>query len=100
MTQLPVPVHVGAEPPEVWDDIEARQREYGEDAAPSLQAQRRPAVASAALDWGALGFEPRWVTFYSADCAAALQPSIFAGHGAMNSTASAAVPRAAARSRS
>jgi hypothetical protein len=34
MTQLPVPVHVGSEPPASWDDIEARQTEYGEDASP------------------------------------------------------------------
>ena len=82
MTQLPVPVHVGSEPPESWDDIEARQREFGKDASPWLQEKRRPAVARADLDWSALGFEPRWVGFDTADCAAALQPSTFAGHGA------------------
>jgi hypothetical protein len=82
MTQLPIPVHVGSEPPESWDDVEARQREFGEDAAPRLQKQRRPTVARATLDWSALGFEPRWLGFDTADCVAALQPSIFAGHGA------------------
>ena len=79
MTQLPIPVHVGSEPPGSWDDIEARQRGFGEDASPWLQRKRRPAVARAGLDWGALGFEPRWVGFDAADCAAALQPSTFAG---------------------
>jgi hypothetical protein len=81
MTQLPIPVHVGSEPPESWDDIEARQRESGEDAAPSLQEQRRPAIAEATLDWSALGFEPRWIGFDTGDCAAALQPVTFARHG-------------------
>jgi hypothetical protein len=67
MTQLPTPVHVGSEPPTYWDDIEARQREFGDEASPWLQKKRRPAVASATLDWGALGFEPRWVGFDTAD---------------------------------
>src|SRR6516162_1331259 len=82
MKQLPIPVHVGSEPPESWDDVEARQREFGEDASPRLQEQRRPTVARPTLDWSALGFEPRWVGFDTPDCVAALQPSIFAGHGA------------------
>jgi hypothetical protein len=82
MTQLPIPVHLGSEPPSSWDDIEVRQREYGDEASPWLQKQRRPAVASPSLDWEALGFEPRWVGFDTADCAAALQPSLYAGHGA------------------
>jgi hypothetical protein len=82
MTQLPIPVHVGSEPPAWWDDIEARQREFGDEASPWLQKRRRPTVASATLDWGALGFEPRWVGFDTADCVVALQPSIFSGQGA------------------
>lgn len=82
MTQLPIPVHVGSEPPAWWDDIEARQREFGDEASPWLEKKRRPTVASATLDWGALGFEPRWVGFDTADCVAALQPSIFSGQGA------------------
>jgi hypothetical protein len=73
---------VGSEPPDHWDDIEARQKQYGEDAAPWLQKQRRPAVANPTLDWGALGVEPRWVGFDTADCAVALQPSIYSGQGA------------------
>lgn len=82
MSQLPIPVHVGSEPPASWDDIEARQKELGEDAAPWLQKQRRPALARPDLDWDGLGFEPRWVGFDTADCAAALQPNIYSGHGA------------------
>lgn len=82
MTQLPIPVHVGSEPPSFWDDIEARQKEYGEEASSWLQEKRRPAVASPDLDWRSLGFEPRWIDSETADCAAALQPSVFSGHGA------------------
>ncbi|AJQ92005.1 hypothetical protein [Propionibacterium freudenreichii] len=82
MTQLPMPVHVGSEPPEHWDDIEARQQQYGDDAAPYLRDKQRPSIARPDIDWGALGFEPRWVGFDAADCAAALQPSIFSGQGA------------------
>lgn len=82
MTQLPISVHVGSEPPEHWDDIEARQQQYGDDAAPYLRDKRRPSIARPDIDWGALGFEPRWVSFDAADCAAALQPSILSGQGA------------------
>lgn len=82
MSQLPIPVHVGSEPPASRDDIEARQKEFGGDASPWLLKQRRPALAGAALDWSVLGFEPRWLGFDTADCVAALQPSIYSGHGA------------------
>lgn len=82
MMQISIPVHVGFEPPAHWDDIEDRQRQYGEDAAPLLQNQRRPAIAKPDLEWDRLGFEPRWVGFDTVDCAAALQPSIYSGQGA------------------
>lgn len=82
MSQLPIPVHVGSEPPTSWDDTEARQKELGEDAAPWLQRQRRPALARPELDWDGLGFEPRWVGFDTAGCAATLEPSIYSGQGA------------------
>lgn len=82
MTQLPIPVQVGSEAPEQWDETEDLQRQYGENAAPYLRDKRRPAVASPDLDWSVLGFEPRWVGFDTADCAVALQPSDFAGQGA------------------
>lgn len=82
MTQLPIPVHVGSEPPEHWDDIEARQQQYGDDAAPYLRDKRRPSIAKPGIDWAVLGFEPRWMGFDAADCAVALQPNIFSGQGA------------------
>lgn len=82
MNQLPIPVLIGSEPPEHWDDIEARQRQFEEEAAPWLQQQLRPAIAKPDLDWSALGFEPRWVGSDTADCAVALDPSTFSGQGA------------------
>ena len=82
MTQLPIPIHVGSEPPSSWDDIESRQKESGQESSVWLGTAARPAVAGTTIDWGSNGFEPRWVGFDAADCVAALQPSIFAGHGA------------------
>lgn len=82
MTQIPIPVHVGSEPPAHWDEIEANQLRLGDEASDWLRKKRRPGVADASLDWSALGFQPRWVGFDTADCAAALQPSIFSGQGA------------------
>lgn len=82
MTQLPIPVHVGSESPQQWNDIETRQRQNGDEAGSWLRDKRRPSVANPSLDWDALGFEPRWLSSDTADCAAALDPSIFSGHGA------------------
>lgn len=81
MTQLPIPVHVGSQPPDHWDDIEALHQ-LGADAPPALRNNLRPSIAQPDLKWAALGFEPRWVGFDTADCAVALQPSIFTTHGA------------------
>src|SRR6188472_3498963 len=49
---LAIPVHVGSEPYAYWDDIEARQEQHGDDAAPSLRNARRPPLAEPGLDWG------------------------------------------------
>lgn len=82
MTQLPIPVQVGSQPLDHWDHIEARQQQLGDDAAQHLRDKRRPSIAQPDLEWAALGFEPRWVGFDTADCAAALQPSAFSSQGA------------------
>lgn len=58
MTQLPIPVHVGSQSPEHWDDIEARQRQHGDDAAPYLRDKRRPSIAKPDIDWGAHRAQP------------------------------------------
>ena len=82
MTQQPIPVQLGCETPATWDDIEKRQLEHGEHASPWLLDKRRPALAHHDVDWAARGLEPRWVGFDTADCAAALAPSIYHGEGA------------------
>ena len=82
MTQLPVPVQIGSESPEYWDDLEARQKESGEAGGTWLLDQRRPTIARPDLDWRVSGFEPRWVGSDTADCAAALDPSVFSSQGA------------------
>lgn len=82
MTHIPIPVHVGSEPPAHWDDVEERQQLYKEEASQHLLDMRRPALARPELDWDSLGFEPRWVGFDTADCVVALQPGIFSGQGA------------------
>ncbi|TNM37702.1 hypothetical protein FHP29_18135 [Nocardioides albidus] len=79
---MSIPVHVGTNPPSHWDEIEANQQRLGEEASDWLREQRRPSAASGDLDWGGLGFEPRWVGFDAADCVAALDPSVYAGKGA------------------
>lgn len=81
MTQLPIPVHVGSETPDRWDETEALQREMGDEAGPYLRNQRRPSVADPDLDWAGLGFEPRRIGSDTADCAAALHPASFSGPG-------------------
>ncbi|WP_336652115.1 MULTISPECIES: hypothetical protein [unclassified Leucobacter] len=82
MIQLPVPVQVGSRPAAEWSEIEAKQRELGDSAAPYLREQRRPRIAETQLDWATFGLEPRWIGHDTADCSAALQPSIFHNQGA------------------
>jgi hypothetical protein len=79
---IQIPVHVGTKSPNHWEDVEARQQEFGEEASPWLKNQRRPELADAAFPWHDLGFDPCWVGHESVGCAAALEPSIFTGHGA------------------
>ena len=86
MTQLPIPVTSGRAT-RVWDDIEARQR--GSERTHTLAAEETsPGGRRAGLDW-VPWLEPRWVRFDTADCAAALQPSTFAGQDDDEFTASA-----------
>lgn len=77
-----IPVQVGSKPPADWADTLAMQIKAGESANQWLQNQRRPAVADPELDWTALGLAPHWVGTDSAECAAALEPSIYHGQGA------------------
>lgn len=82
MSQRPIPIHVGSETPTRWREIEELQRKAGSNANPWLRDKRRPAVAGDDIDWVASGLEPRWIGFDTADCAAALAPSVFHGQGA------------------
>lgn len=82
MTQLPVPVQVGSQPPAEWSEIEAKQCELGDSAGQYLSEQHRPSIAETQLDWAAFGLDPRWIGHDTADCSAALQPSIFYNQGA------------------
>ena len=43
---------------------------------------RRSALVDPGIEWQQHGVEPRWVGMETSDCAAALEPSIFHGHGA------------------
>lgn len=79
MPQLLVPVHVGSDPPESWDTIEIRRRMAGEYA--SAWVRDRPTIADPGIDWAAIGIDPRWIGFDTADCVAALAPSTLANRG-------------------
>jgi hypothetical protein len=82
MKALPLRAHVGSEPPAHWDEIEARQQQHGDDAAPHLRDAHRPPLAAPGFAWERFGFEPRWVGDDTVDCVVALQPSIFHNQGA------------------
>lgn len=42
----------------------------------------RSALLDAGVDWPRHGLDPRWLGMETSDCAAALDPIIYAGHGA------------------
>jgi hypothetical protein len=74
-------VHVGVEPPEVWDQREAAAA-FSPGLAPvGARRTQRPKLAAPDFPWNNLGVEPRFVGSESIDCVAALQPNIFYGHG-------------------
>jgi hypothetical protein len=82
--RLPIPVHVGVEPPSHWAEIEAmvRIQEAMTPGYPARQPPRRPGLAEESIDWQALGIEPRWLGQEASDCASAVQPSSYSGRGA------------------
>ncbi|MFD8947549.1 hypothetical protein ACFV0B_01645 [Streptomyces xanthophaeus] len=63
----PIPLHIVGEPP-----APPAPHVLGTSAAPGRQAD--PAVRPGALDWTALGVEPRWKDQETGDCAAILSP--------------------------
>src|ERR1700728_2564297 len=79
-TPSPIPVHVGLAEPEQPDD----QADPSPAPRRSLIGRNRrdSPLMDPAFGWAAHGLEPRWLRMESSDCAAALDPSIFHGHGA------------------
>ncbi|UFS57639.1 hypothetical protein [Subtercola endophyticus] len=76
-----IPVQIGSHDQEHWNDIEARQLEYGDHAAPYLRDQVRPSIAQPSIAWSSIGLEPKWIGADTADCVAALEPSVYHGQG-------------------
>lgn len=74
-------VHVGTRPPADWDEIERKQKDLADTAAPWFLKQRRPSFADPAIEWAGFGFEPHWVGEESAACAIAIDPSQYASKG-------------------
>lgn len=77
-----LPLHIGVNRPSHWDDIEARQREAGENAAPYLRDQRRPALAIEDPGWVERGLDVRWIGDDTVDCVVTLEPGVYHGKGA------------------
>ena len=77
-----LPFHIGVNTPSHWDEIESRQREAGEDAAPYLRDQRRPTLAAENRAWADRDIDVRWIGQDTVDCVVALQPGYYHGDGA------------------
>lgn len=77
-----LPFHIGLNTPSHWDEIESRQREAGEDAAPYLRDQRRPTLAAENQAWADRDIDVRWIGQDTVDCVVALQPGFYHGNGA------------------
>jgi hypothetical protein len=77
-----VPVHVGQPAPTQEELVDAVA---GADARGSGWPPRRQGrfpLVGPGIEWWRHGVEPRWLGMETSDCAAALDPSIFHGHGA------------------
>jgi hypothetical protein len=77
-----IPVHIATHTPERWAEIEAAKADAGGNANVWLSKQVQPAILMQRLDWGQLGIDPRWLETETSDCAAAIDASIYATHGA------------------
>lgn len=73
-----VPVHIGLPAPEHT----SADAPVTSPAGAAAQRQSASVSALAAVAWEKHGAEPRWLAKESSDCAAALNPSIFASRGA------------------
>jgi hypothetical protein len=77
-----IPVHIATHAPERWAEIEAAKADAGGNANVWLSKQVQTAILTQRLDWGQLGIDPRWLETETSDCAAAIDASIYANHGA------------------
>lgn len=78
-----VPFHVGHPVPKAKPPKPIFLGSGGEASGPTgrvLRIRQSP-LTDVGIDWQRHGLEPRWVGMESADCAAALQPSIFGSNG-------------------
>jgi hypothetical protein len=83
--RLPFQIHVGTTPPDQWDDLEARIAAMAPDErldrSGNYRFQTRPPLAAGDFPWEQLGVEPRFVGDETAECVAALNPSVFWNDG-------------------
>ncbi|MFD6517109.1 hypothetical protein [Rhodococcus sp. NPDC060176] len=72
-----LPVHIGRAAPSEQPDTPAWKH-----STPGDDTDQQTPISAAALDWEQLNVQPRWLGQESADCVAAIEPSIFTGSGA------------------
>jgi hypothetical protein len=77
-----VPVHIGQPAPIPEQVTEATARTDALGSGRPARHQRPFAPVDPGIEWQQHGVEPRWLEMETSDCAAALDPSIFHGHGA------------------
>src|SRR5215218_10352096 len=76
-----VPVHVGQPSPTLMDVAGGLAETDAPTPERPSRGQRRSTPLDPGIDWRKHGVEPRWLEMETSDCAAALDPSIFHGHG-------------------
>jgi hypothetical protein len=77
-----VPVHVGQPVPTPLAVADALARTDSLESKRPSRHQRSSAPSHSGIEWQQHGVEPRWLGMETSDCAAALDPNIFHGHGA------------------
>jgi hypothetical protein len=77
-----VPVHVGQPEPTQDDPAAAVDAANARESGWPPRRQDRVPLVGPGIDWRRHGLEPRWLGMETSDCTAALNPSIFHGHGA------------------
>jgi hypothetical protein len=75
-------VHVGQPVPTPLAVADALARTDSLESKRPARHQRSSAPSHSGIEWQQHGIEPRWLGMETSDCGAALDPSIFHGHGA------------------